>query len=74
MNIANLILKIAALLIACGFLYVYWLRRDAGRYVPFEPKESISILDTENGTLFACTSAQGQLKCAEIQPQTSRVK
>ena len=73
MSTFNNILKVLALLVACGFLYVWWLRRDAGRYAMVgDTKESsdITILDTHTGVLFSCGVSNGKsFSCLEILPR-----
>jgi hypothetical protein len=54
MRILELGIKLAALAIAAGFLYLHWERRNIGRYQTEPNTQNITVLDTATGITYVC--------------------
>jgi hypothetical protein len=67
---ADYALKLIALSIAAGLLFVYWQRRDDGRYVYHGGETETAILDSRSGTLYTLQKVEDERFWAESHPQT----
>ena len=75
MRVSDLVLKWVVLLIASLWLYVYWERRDVGRYTILESHDEQAaetiVLDSRTGVYWTVGTLNGTLLDAEINPRSA---